>query len=434
MRELALEGRATSCSPGGWTPPPWTRCTGGRTCSSIPSLYEGFGLPVLEAMARGAPCVVSTSSSLPEVAGEAALPVDPRSVAGLAEAMERVSHQPVLAERLRQVGRAGQRSSRGTRPRSGPSGCTRRSGEGLADHPPSGTPGRPSRSSWPRSHGTRAPEEVVVVDGGSTDGTFEVLSGTAGITLLREPGANISRGGTSPSRRRRTTDRGHRRRLRAGAGLASSGCSSRSSAGPDVAAGFYEPIATPCSRCVRGGVSRNGRGDLGLDAFVALGGLPPEAWEAAAAIRSGWTSVRTCTSTTSGARRACGWTRRRTAVATGAFGRRPRRRGRQYVRYAEATLAGMSPSGTPPGSPPTGSWPRRCSRGAGGCCAASAVGGGCTRGSRCGETLRRLPVGSPDRAKVVVGVPAVIAFTDAAKMWGYLWGACDAAERQPSGI
>jgi glycosyltransferase involved in cell wall biosynthesis len=71
-----------------------------------PSLYEGFGLPILEAMARGIPCIVSTASSLPEVAGEAALPVDPRSTAGLAEAIERVVTDRDLADRLRRAGMA----------------------------------------------------------------------------------------------------------------------------------------------------------------------------------------------------------------------------------------------------------------------------------------------------------------------------------------
>jgi len=55
----------------------------------FPSLYEGFGLPVLEAMACGVPVVCSNSSSLPEVAGEAALLVDPHDEEGLAEAMRR---------------------------------------------------------------------------------------------------------------------------------------------------------------------------------------------------------------------------------------------------------------------------------------------------------------------------------------------------------
>jgi glycosyltransferase involved in cell wall biosynthesis len=69
-------------------------------------LYEGFGLPVLDAMARGVPTIVSTSSSLPEVAGEAAVPVDPRSVAAIAEALERVTTDPSLAARLGEAGRA----------------------------------------------------------------------------------------------------------------------------------------------------------------------------------------------------------------------------------------------------------------------------------------------------------------------------------------
>ena len=78
----------------------------GASAFVYPSLYEGFGLPVLEAMARGAPCIVSSSSSLPEVAGEAAIPVDPRSTAGLAEAIDRVLTDERLAGRLREAGLA----------------------------------------------------------------------------------------------------------------------------------------------------------------------------------------------------------------------------------------------------------------------------------------------------------------------------------------
>jgi glycosyltransferase involved in cell wall biosynthesis len=71
-----------------------------------PSVYEGFGLPVLEAMARGVPTIVSSSSALPEVAGDAAIAVDPRSVRALAEAVARVLGDPSERERLSEAGLA----------------------------------------------------------------------------------------------------------------------------------------------------------------------------------------------------------------------------------------------------------------------------------------------------------------------------------------
>ncbi len=69
-----------------------------------PSLYEGFGLPVLEAMACGTPVVTSNVSSLPEVAGEAALLIDPRSEAELAEAMIRALTDTSLRKQMRSSG------------------------------------------------------------------------------------------------------------------------------------------------------------------------------------------------------------------------------------------------------------------------------------------------------------------------------------------
>jgi glycosyltransferase involved in cell wall biosynthesis len=56
----------------------------------FPSLYEGFGLPPLEAMAAGAPVITSNVSSLPEVVGDAAVLIDPRDAASIATAMARV--------------------------------------------------------------------------------------------------------------------------------------------------------------------------------------------------------------------------------------------------------------------------------------------------------------------------------------------------------
>jgi glycosyltransferase involved in cell wall biosynthesis len=76
------------------------------TCLVFPSLYEGFGLPVLEAMARGLPVASSDRSSLPEVAGDAALLFDPEDIAAMAAAIERLLADPAERERLREAGRA----------------------------------------------------------------------------------------------------------------------------------------------------------------------------------------------------------------------------------------------------------------------------------------------------------------------------------------
>jgi glycosyltransferase involved in cell wall biosynthesis len=70
----------------------------------FPSLYEGFGLPVLEAMARGIPVACSDASSLPEVAGDAAILFDPHDEAAIAAAIERLIADAPASERLRDAG------------------------------------------------------------------------------------------------------------------------------------------------------------------------------------------------------------------------------------------------------------------------------------------------------------------------------------------
>jgi glycosyltransferase involved in cell wall biosynthesis len=70
----------------------------------FPSLYEGFGFPVAEAMACGCPVITSNVSSLPEVAGGAALLVDPASVDEISAAMRRILEDPALRERLKNDG------------------------------------------------------------------------------------------------------------------------------------------------------------------------------------------------------------------------------------------------------------------------------------------------------------------------------------------
>lgn len=78
----------------------------GAAAVAFPSEFEGFGLPALEGMACGAPVVCSNTSSLPEIAGDAALLVEPTSTDEITEALRRVLREPELAEEMRRRGYA----------------------------------------------------------------------------------------------------------------------------------------------------------------------------------------------------------------------------------------------------------------------------------------------------------------------------------------
>lgn len=78
----------------------------GATALAYPSLYEGFGLPVLEAMACGCPVLCSRRASMPEVGGDAPVFVDPEDSASILEGLKRLQEDAVLRQRCRELGLA----------------------------------------------------------------------------------------------------------------------------------------------------------------------------------------------------------------------------------------------------------------------------------------------------------------------------------------
>ena len=101
MRRLRLQSRVLQAPTFGHALYTWYQAA---DVLVFPSLYEGFGLPVLEAMASGTPVICSTATSLPEVAGDAAILIDPQDPLKLAEAIRSVLSDPVLAADLRRRG------------------------------------------------------------------------------------------------------------------------------------------------------------------------------------------------------------------------------------------------------------------------------------------------------------------------------------------
>ena len=91
--------------PGHLPEPEFADLLGGCMAMIFPSLFEGFGMPVLEAMAAGVPVLASNLTSLPEIAGGAALLFDPRRPTEIADAIERIAGDPTLRAELIARGR-----------------------------------------------------------------------------------------------------------------------------------------------------------------------------------------------------------------------------------------------------------------------------------------------------------------------------------------
>ena len=79
---------------------------GGAAVFVYPSFYEGFGLPVLEALACGTPTVATNTSSLPEVLGDAGIYCEPLQIESIAQALAQLLTDNTLRQRLRQAGPA----------------------------------------------------------------------------------------------------------------------------------------------------------------------------------------------------------------------------------------------------------------------------------------------------------------------------------------
>ena len=196
----------------------------GADVFAYPSLYEGFGLPVVEAMARGVPTLTSDISSLPEVAGDAALLVDPTDVSEIAEGLakladgSRVRGGPAAARSATcgdvHVGGDGARYARRLPAADGSIDVVKVSLISTVKD----ASAHVEEFVGSVAAQTRAPDEVIVVDGGSTDGTPDLLRRAGVEAIDRDRGARREHRARPQRRDRRRGARRARRdrcRLRA---------------------------------------------------------------------------------------------------------------------------------------------------------------------------------------------------------------------------
>jgi glycosyltransferase involved in cell wall biosynthesis len=272
---------------------------------------------------------------------------------------------------------------------------------------------------------TRRPDEVVVVDGGSTDGTWEVLRSGVGVMALREPGANIARG-------RNVAIRAATHEAIA---VSDGDCVLAPDwlerilepleRGADVAAGFYRPIAETLLQVCAAAATVPDEDELASgwmpssrsiafrrEAFESAGGYPEwldvgEDMYFNHRLRDGGARMELAP------RAVTYWRMRPTPGATW----------RQYVGYAFGDgVSGMYPHRHLLRFATYGFLAATLVRRRPWMMAAAGVGAVAYARRPIERARRRIPAGSPDRLKAMAAVPALMAFIDAAKMWGYIRG------------
>ncbi len=100
IEQLQIRDSVTDCSPGEQE---LRRLYAQCYAVALPSIYEGFGLPLVEGMAFGKPLITSNVSSMPEIAGDAALLVDPTNDDQIADALSQLAFDKGLYEKLSQT-------------------------------------------------------------------------------------------------------------------------------------------------------------------------------------------------------------------------------------------------------------------------------------------------------------------------------------------